>query len=233
MFFKKPVFILVRPQMGENIGTAARAMANFGQTKLRIVAPRDGWPNRAAEDTSTGAFDEMEPIKIFNTIQEAAADLHYLYAVTARPRGMAKDSFTPQEAVKNINATTGFVFGPERTGLENDEAALCHSILTIPSNPAFPVLNLAQSVSLIAWEIFKISDQTPGRTENRETAPQEIFDAMFTRLQTELEVSNYFKGEHLKPTMLRNIRTMFLRGQWNEQEIRTFQGIISAFLTRK
>jgi tRNA/rRNA methyltransferase len=229
----QPVFILVRPQLGENIGAAARAMANFGLRNLRIVAPRDGWPNRMADDTSSGAFDEMDEIKIFPTLAEAAADLHYLYAVTARPRDIAKSTVTPDFAIQNLKPGTAFVFGPERTGLENDEVAQCQTILTIPSNPAFPVLNLAQSVSLLSWEIFKAQDKTPGKIDNHDAAPLEKFEDMFTRLQSELEETGFFKTDDIKPRMIRNIRAMFLRGLWSDQEIRTFQGIISALISKK
>lgn len=226
----QPVFILVNPQMGENIGAAARAMLNFGLTALRIVNPRDGWPNQAAIDNATGAFDDMDEVRVFSSLSEAIADLNYLFAVTARARDIAKPVFTPAGAAEEFrkHIKSGFVFGPERTGLENDDVALCHGVLTIPTNPSFPVLNLAQSVSLMAYEFFKLSDATSPRTEPLDVAKAEKFDSMFLRLQAELEEQEFFKTDALKPTMLRNIRAMLMRGAWSDQEIRTFQGIISA-----
>ncbi len=228
----RPVFILVRPQMGENIGAAARAMWNFGLRDLRLVAPRDGWPNRAADDTSSGALDEMGEVRVFSTLAEAAADVQFSFAVTARPRDIAKPVFTPNGAIADITTRagqkTGFVLGPERTGLENDEVALCHAILTIPANPAFPALNLAQSVLLIAWEIFKSNDATAAIEARHEPAKLADFEAMFARLEGLLKDGGFFKTDIQKPTMIRNLRAMLMRGEWSEQEIRTFQGILSA-----
>jgi tRNA/rRNA methyltransferase len=231
-----PVFILVNPQMGENIGAAARAMMNFGIPTLRLVNPRDGWPNPAATDNATGAFEHMNEVVVFPSLKDAIADLHTVYATTARTRDIAKATYTPAAAMTELRARhgtnnthhTGFVFGPERTGLENDDLALCHAIVYIPTNPAFPVLNLAQSVLLIAQEFFRSLDQTPPVINDVTPAPQAEFDALFQRLQDELDHGGFFKSEDLKPRMLRNLRTMLLRGQWSEQEIRTFQGMLSA-----
>ncbi len=228
-----PAFILVRPQMGENIGAAARAMANFGLRDLRIVAPRDGWPSVAATANSAGAFDEMDEVKVFDTLNAATADLNHLFATTARDRVMAKPVFTPAAAIedtlKRAGQKIGFVFGPERTGLENDEIVLCQSIIMIPTNPVFASLNLAQTALLIGYEFIRATNNTPALAPAQEIpATQDKLDEMFTRLQTELENNQFFKTDELKPTMLRNIRTMFMRGEWSEQEIRTFHGILSA-----
>jgi tRNA/rRNA methyltransferase len=237
MTVNKPVFILVRPQMGENIGGAARAMLNFGLTDLRIVNPRDGWPSPAAAANSSGALDVMD-VKIFNTLQKAVADLHYLFATTARPRDIAKEIFTPaaavEETIKRSNEKIGYVFGPERTGLENDEIALCQAILTVPTNPDFSSLNIAQSVLLMAYEFSRTQNSTSLiAPAHDDPASQDKIEEMLTRLQTELESGQFFKTETLKPSMLRNIRAMVLRGNWSDQEVRTFHGIISALTGKK
>lgn len=229
----KPVFILVRPQMGENIGAAARAMLNFGMTDLRLVAPRDGWPSEPATANGAGAFDVID-VKVFATMQEAVADLHYLFATTARPRDIAKEVYTPAAAIEatiKSNQKTGFVFGAERTGLENDEIALCQSIVTIPTNPDFSSLNIAQSVLLMAYEFERSKNAVAPLTPAHDApATQDKLEEMLMRLQTELESGQFFKTETLKPTMLRNLRAMFLRGNWSDQEVRTFHGIISALM---
>jgi tRNA/rRNA methyltransferase len=238
MTVNKPVFILVRPQMGENIGAAARAMANFGLRELRIVAPRDGWPNEAATANASGAFEEMDEVKVYGTLAAASADLNYLFATTARERVMAKPVFTPaaaiEETLKKSGQKIGFVFGPERTGLENDEIVLCQGVVTIPTSPVFASLNLAQTALLIAYEYIRAANNRPAHVPAQDTpATQDKLDEMFTRLQSELEAHQFFKTEELKPTMLRNIRTMFMRGEWSEQEVRTFHGILSALTGKK
>jgi tRNA/rRNA methyltransferase len=235
MLVNKPIFILVRPQMGENIGAAARAMANFGLRELRIVAPRDGWPNPAATSNASGAFEEMDAVKVYDTLQDATSDLHYLYATTARDRVMAKPVFTPAAAIEDAlgraDQKIGFVFGPERTGLENDELVLCHGIVTIPTNPVFASLNLGQTALLIAYEFIRATHNAQAiRPAQEMPASQKTLDDMFVRLQAELETHQFFKTEELKPTMLRNIRTMFMRAEWSEQEVRTFHGMISALI---
>ena len=232
-----PTFVLVRPQMGENIGAAARAMLNFGMTDLRLVAPRDGWPSEPAIANGAGAFDIID-VKVFDTMQEAVADLHYLFATTARPRDVAKEVFTPaaaiEQSLKRSNEKTGFVFGPERTGLENDEIALCQSILTVPTNPDFSSLNIAQSVLLLAYEYNRWQSNAPATAAAHEDpASQDKIEEMLVRLETELEDGKFFKTDTLKPTMQRNIRAMFLRGNWSDQEVRTFQGMISALTGKK
>lgn len=237
----KPAIILVQPQMGENIGASARAMGNFGLTDLRIVAPRDGWPNQEAERNASGAFESAGVIaSVFQTLEEAIADMHSVLATTARPRDMVKDVYTPQSAAceiqKHTNLKTGLVFGGERAGLSNDHIALCHGIITIPTNPGFSSLNLGQSVLLVCWEWFRAHDLTPEHTMNTgDSAPatQYKLEEFFTRLENELEDGKFFKARDLKPTMVRNIRTMLLRARLTDQELRTFHGIISALIGKK
>ncbi len=238
-----PVIILVEPQMGENIGAAARAMLNFGLTELRIVNPRDGWPNTAADANASGAFEHMPPPQIFPSLRDAIADFHYVLATTARPRGMVKPSFTPAQAIEEIIPRTeegqrcAIVFGPERTGLENEDVALCQSIIQVPTNPDFSSLNLGQCVLLVAYELF--ADQARGKVENiassqkSEPAPQLELNNFIARLDEELDRAGFYREENLKPTMQRNIRNMFTRPEFTEQELRTLHGMVSALTGKK
>ena len=237
----KPAIILVQPQMGENIGASARAMGNFGLTDLRIVAPRDGWPNEDADRNAAGAFKSAGvTAAVFDTLEEAVADLHTVLATTARPRDMVKDVYTPQSAARaireNADLKTGLVFGGERAGLSNDHIALCQGIIAIPVNPDFSSLNLGQSVLLVCWEWFRANDTTQERFLNKGDsfpATQDKLDEFFTRLEDELEQGKFFKARDLKPAMIRNIRAMILRARLTEQELRTFHGIISALIGKK
>lgn len=238
MLQNRPVILLVRPQMGENIGAAARAMLNFGLTELRLVAPRDGWPSKPAEDMAAGALEKIT-VDVFPDFASATADIHYLFALTARRRELEKPSMTPHDAAQesalrlNAGQKAAFVFGSERAGLDNDEIAPCHAVVHIPVNPDFWSLNIAQSVLLMCYEFGKHAGLTIPAGSLTEPAPQEKFEELFTRLTKELESGMFFQTENLKPTMLRNIRTMLTRGQWTDQEIRTFQGIISALVGKK
>ncbi|MEZ5813822.1 MAG: RNA methyltransferase [Alphaproteobacteria bacterium] len=235
-----PTIILVKPQMGENIGAAARAMLNFGLTDLRLVAPRDGWPNPRATDTASGALDLMPPVRVFDTLAEAAADLQILYATTARRRDMVKPVFTPlsaaQDAQNRREHRLGFVFGAERTGLTNDEIALCHNIIQIPTNPDFSSLNLGQAVLLIAHTLHQTGDNTPDKALELGDSPPAThsdYENFLTRLEDELETGGFFKAKDLKPTMLRNIRNIFTRTELSTQEVNTLQGILSALIGKK
>lgn len=163
----EPAIILVNPQMGENIGAAARAMLNFGITGLRLVNPRDGWPSAQAEAMSVGALEKMPPVQVFDSTEEALADCHYVYATTARPRDMTKPVFTAKGAARDMHERQaqgqkiGILFGAERSGLDNDDVALAHAVLTIPANPDFTSLNLGQGVLLVAYEWLQTIDETP------------------------------------------------------------------------
>ena len=237
MMIPKPIIILVSPQMGENIGASARAMLNFGLTELRIVNPRDGWPNQRAIDMSADALDKMPPAAVFDTLAEAIADLQVTYATTARPRDMVKSVLTPSAAAEDIHTRAdqkiGLVFGGERAGLTNDEIALCSHIIQIPTNPDFSSLNLAQAVLLLSYEIFQNESNAEPRvfdTGDSPPASQKDFENFFGRLEGELEAADFFKSEGLKPTMLRNIRNIFTRTELSEQEVSTLQGIVSALV---
>ena len=233
-----PTFILCRPQMGENIGAAARAALNFGVTDFRIIAPRDGWPNRAAVDNGAGALEMMD-VKLFPKMEDAIADLQYVFATTARTRDMAKPGYdgetATREAASRLAAAQniGFVFGPERTGLTNDEIALCHATVTLPCNPAFSSVNLAQSVAVIAYALRAAqATQTPLKNDHI-PAPAAPMEELFQRLENELQEGGFFEAVNLKPTMLRNLRTMLLRAEWSDQEVRTFHGVLSALNGKK
>jgi len=223
--------------MGENIGATARAMLNFGLTDLRIVNPRDGWPNDKAIDMAAGALEQMPSVQIFDTLKRAIADCTHTYATTARPRDMVKLILTPRTAAQDAThrihnkKTIGFVFGGERAGLTNDEIAHCTNIIQIPTNPNFSSLNLGQAVLLIAYEIFQAQDETPKHilnTGDSHPAPQAELENLLNRLETALTEKNFFKSASLKPTMIRNLRNIFTRTELTQQEINTLQGVITA-----
>lgn len=219
--------------MGENIGAAARIMLNFGLTDLRLVAPRDGWPNEAAISNGAGAIEKMD-VLVFPGLQEAIADLQFVLATTARPRDMVKPVFTPPDAMAEIairsaqGQKTGFVFGRERSGLENDDVALCSGIVSFPVNADFASVNLAQAVAVIAYECSKLSTSGAPAQPDIIPAPRESLKNFLSRLEDELEATEFFRSPEMKPTMVRNIRNMFTRGDLTEQEVRTLQGIVTA-----
>ena len=238
----KPAIILVSPQMGENIGAAARAMCNFGLTELRLVNPRDGWPSATAEANASGAFDIIPPPEVFDSTADALKPYHTVYATTARPRDMRKKVLTPKQAAAEIKAKqqtgekTAILFGGERAGLTNDDISLAHHIISAPVNPEFSSINLAQSVLLIANEIFQANDDTlPETLPTGDSVPvsHEELNALMERLEQELDDHGFFRSKDLKPTMVRNIRNIFSRADMTEQEVRTLQGIISALTGKK
>lgn len=218
--------ILVKPQLGENIGAAARIMANFGIDDLRIVAPRDGWPNQQAIDMAANASKLVENAKIFQTLEEASSDLQFLYALTARERQMDKQVISSREII--LREHTGFVFGAERTGLTNDEISLCDQIISIPVDEKYKSINLAQSVAIICYEI---SEQKI-KTELRELANKDELNSMFDSLFSELEKRGYFQEENKKAGMITNIRTMFTRAEFSSQEVKTLRGIVNSLLRK-
>lgn len=237
-----PAVILIDPQMGENIGAAARAMLNNSLGDLRIVRPRDGWPSETAYAMSSGALDLMPPIKVFDTLADAATDCQFLYATTARPRDMMKPVFTGKEAALDMhkrqrkNQKIGLVFGAERAGLTNEDISLCHAIIQIPLNPGFSSLNLGQAVLLTTYEWYQAQDNTDGYQPAEGDSPLAShgeLNELYERLESELEKHHFFRSEGLRPTMMRNIRNMLGRAEFTEQETRTFQGIISALIGNK
>ena len=227
--------------MGENIGAAARAMLNFGLTDLRLVNPRDGWPNERAVEMSSGALDKMPDVKVFETLNEAAADLNLLYATTARNRDMVKPIFTPRSAAEDAcarideNQKIGFVFGAERTGLTNDETAVCHNIIHIPTNPDFSSLNLGQAVLLVAHELFQARDNTPDKIldmGDSTPAPLAEFDEFIDRLNNELDTGGFFTTPEIKPTMMKNLRNILIRITPSSREVKTLHGVLTALIKR-
>lgn len=227
-----PIIVLVRPQLGENIGKAARAMLNFGITELRLVSPRDGWPNPDAGPAAAGADIVLERAKVFETLSEAVADCPHVYATTVRKRGVSKPVVTPEEAAREIHEASGrsaFVFGPERSGLETDDVAVARKILTVPINPEFGSLNLAQAVILCAYEWSKqASLVSPTLNDLGTPAPQEELDGMIGQLEGMLEASGYFFPPDRTPATRRQLRTVLTKPGWNSQEVRTLRGVLSA-----
>lgn len=233
-----PAIILVRPQLPENIGAAARAMLNCGLDDLRLVKPRAKWPHARTRATAAGADRVLDAARLFDDVAAAVADLRYVLATTARPRDQVRAVLTPRAAAAELRAhgAAGVLFGPERTGLENDEMALADALITVPLNRAFASLNLAQAVLLIAYEWFQAGDPTPARRlllpGKAAHAKKRELDAFFARLEDELGRCGFLRNSAMRPTMVRNIRNMFLRAELTEQEVRTLHGVVTG-LTRR
>ncbi len=275
-----PCVILIRPQLGENIGAVARAMANFGLAELRMVAPRDGWPNSRAFEVSSGATHILEQARIFPDFAAATADCHQLYATTARPRDMEKRVVTPREAAEEIaqlihplpspppqagegmflstlpvggrvreGVLIALVFGPERTGLENAEIAQCDTIITIPTDPEFFSLNLAQSVIVVGYELWcarahRMTDDSGRMTEHAPSssvirhpssalATKADWHGLFGQLEGYLDEVNYYRVPEKKDVMWQNLQTMLMRGQWTAQELQSFRGLLRSLWERE
>ncbi|MEC8035265.1 MAG: TrmJ/YjtD family RNA methyltransferase [Pseudomonadota bacterium] len=227
-----PVIVLVRPQLGENIGKAARAMLNFGLTEMRLVSPRDGWPNPDAGPAAAGADVVLDGAQVFETLADAVADCAHVYATTVRKRGVTKPVVTPEEAAREVHGASGrsaFVFGPERSGLETDDVALARKILTVPINPEFGSLNLAQAVILCAYEWSKQATlEQPTVTDLGEPAPQDELEGMIGQLETLLEGAGYFFPPDRAPATKRTLRNLLTKPGWNHLEVRTLRGVLSA-----
>ena len=230
-----PVIVLVRPQLGENIGKAARAMLNFGLTEMRLVSPRDGWPNPDAGPAAAGADVVLDGAQVYESLADAVADCAHVYATTVRKRGVTKPVVTPEEAAREIHTAEGrsaFVFGPERSGLETDDVALARKILTVPINPQFGSLNLAQAVILCAYEWSKQADlEQPTVTDLGEPAPQEELEGMIVQFETLLENAGYFFPPDRAPATKRTLRNLLTKPGWNHLEVRTMRGVLSALRT--
>lgn len=231
-----PVIVLVRPQLGENIGKAARAMLNFGLTEMRLVSPRDGWPNPSAGPAAAGADIVLEKAQVFETLADAVSDCSHVYATTVRKRGVSKPVLTPEQAARDIVAANGrcaMVFGPERSGLETDDVALARAIITAPINPEFGSLNLAQAVMLCTYEYSKHLDLVQPTVEDvLPPAPQEEFEGMFEQLCDMLEPRGYFEPHSRAASTRRTLRTILTKPGWNHLEVRTLRGVLSV-LRRK
>lgn len=229
----KPAVILVRPQMGENIGAAARAMWNFGLDRMRIVNPRDGWPNERAVAMASGAARVLDQVRVVDTVAEAADDLHYIYATTARRRDLTKAMMSPEEAMRDARQrlaqgqNVGVLFGPERSGLENDEVARANAIITVPVNPAFGSLNLAQCVLLVAYEWRRLAGETIDPAPTEQATVQDI-EALTTRLEADLDAAHFFFPEEKAASMRTNLRNLFSRLPLTQADVRIFHGILRA-----
>jgi tRNA/rRNA methyltransferase len=232
----RPTIVLVRPQLGENIGKAARAMLNFGLTELRLVEPRDGWPNPSAGPAAAGADAVLENAEVFATTAEAVADCAHVYATTVRKRGVSKPVLDPGEAAHAIHTLPGrsaILFGPERSGLDADDVALARAILTVPINPDFSSLNLAQAVILVAYEWSKDRKLASPTVEDLlPPAPQVELDGLIAQLETMLLAKGYFKPADRAATTRRTLRSLLTKPGWNHLEVRTLRGVLS-YLARR
>ena len=226
-----PVIVLVRPQLGENIGKAARAMLNFGLTEMRLVSPRDGWPNPDAGPTAAGADFILDKAQVYETLAEAVADCAHVYATTVRKRGVTKPVVTPEEAAREVHTSQGrcaYVFGPERSGLETEDVAVARKILTVPINPEFGSLNLAQAVILCAYEWSKQANLSqPTVTDLGEPAPQVELEGMIEQLNSLLEKVGYFFPPDRAPATKLTLRNLLTKPGWNHLEVRTLRGVLS------
>jgi tRNA/rRNA methyltransferase len=230
-----PAIILVEPQLAENIGMAARAMANFGLSELRLVSPRDGWPKKGARTAASGAVHVLDRATLYPTARDAVADLHLVLATTARERGQMKRVLAPDEALRTVHAQaamaqrTGILFGRERTGLGNDEIALADVAVTFPVDPAFASLNLAQAVLLVAYEWSRAQGRSLpfGGEPRTPPAPRAMLLSFFDYAEAELETAGFYPPDK-RPVMTRNMRDIFHRLELNEQDVRTLRGAFRA-----
>jgi tRNA/rRNA methyltransferase len=232
-----PVIVLVEPQLGENIGMAARAMGNFALSQLRIVNPRDGWPNLAASRAAAGADHILDKAELFPTVEAAVADLDLLFATTARAHDQAKPVVAPEAAACEIVGHTGqggragILFGRERWGLTNEEVARANRIVTFPVNPGFASLNLAQAVLLMGYEWFKLATEAAmpfAMTERSPRASQHQMDAFFENLVRELDRVEFLRPAEKRDTMLVNLRNIFSRMEPTKQDMHTLHGVVMA-----
>jgi tRNA/rRNA methyltransferase len=234
-----PAIVLVRPQLGVNIGSTARAMLNCELSDLRLVAPREGWPNEHARASASGADAVLERAKVFPTLAEAIADCHVVYATTARTRDMVKPVYTPRQAVEKMQTEQAngekiaILFGPERTGLENDEVAVAANAICVPLNPNYSSLNLAQAVLLLAYEWYQlgVAQPEPGRDWNdNDLATGASINSLYEHLEAELDRAGFLYPPEKRPGMILNIRNIFARARMTDQEVRTFRGVIKALV---
>ncbi|MBS0537391.1 MAG: RNA methyltransferase [Proteobacteria bacterium] len=235
-----PVVIMVRTQLGENIGMAARAMLNCGLSRMRLVAPRDGWPNEKAVRAASGADVVLEQAEVFDSVAEAVADLEHVVATTARNRELSQRILTARQAAGEVRAWmgqglhVGLMFGPERTGLENDDMVHADTALSIPLNPQFSSLNVAQAVLLVAYEWAAAADDTPPSrmsAHSARPASKEELANLFEHLERALDQSGFLRHKDMRPSMVLNLRALLQRADMTEQEARTFHGVIK-FLSK-
>lgn len=237
-----PAIVMIEPQLGENIGTAARAMLNCGLSDLRLVRPRDGWPNQKALSSASGADRVIEGARLYDRTADAIADLDLVYAATARRRDIVKEVLTPAEAAARLRQAggagrrVGVLFGPERRGLTNDDVALSDALIEAPLNPSFASLNLAQAVLIVGYAWFQAESDAPASALlTAGAAPatkQELLD-LFEHLERELDAGGFLYPPEKRPSMVRNIRNMLQRAGLRENEVKTFRGIITTLTKRR
>lgn len=228
-----PVFVLVEPQLGENIGATARAMFNFGCADLRLVAPRDGWPNPAATATASGADYVVDRAVAYPSLSAALADCAYVVATTARPREMLLPVLSPQETAEILRhridrgERCAILFGGERAGLSNEDVAAANAIVSIPVNPAFASLNLAQAALVLAYEWAKADgrERFASALDAVAAAPRADLDGLLDQIVAALDHAGYFHPEHRRPVMERNLRVALTRAGFTENEVRTLRGV--------
>jgi tRNA/rRNA methyltransferase len=230
-----PTIILVGPQLGENVGAAARAMLNFGLMDLRLVRPQCGWPNVKAVQAASGATEVLNQVRVFNRVEDAAGDLHRLYATTARRRDLPKPVITAAQAAREVRAAlsggerVGILFGPERTGLANDDLICADAVVSVPVNPDFFSLNLAQAVLLVAYEWFQSATQIPDRQESLlagRPATKGELDQLLEHLIAELDAVDFFRTADRRASMSRALRLIFARAGLREPDVHLLRGVI-------
>jgi TrmH family RNA methyltransferase len=231
-----PVVILVRPQLADNVGACARAMANGGLFHLRLVAPRDGWPQEKAWRTASGADRILDAATVHGSVAEAVADLHHVFATCPRPRHIVKPVLTARGAAAELREITtralraGLLFGPERAGLDNDDMAAADALVRYPLNPAFMSLNLSQAVMVMAYEWWTAVDETPPRTlmtNETQVATKGLLENFLSHLVDQLDACGFLRNLPKRPGMVRNLRHFFQRGEVTEQELRTLHGVVT------
>lgn len=233
---ESPVIVLVRPQLADNVGAAARAMANGGLFHLRLVAPRDGWPQEHAWRMASGADRILDAAQVFDSVEAAVADCHHVFGTCPRPRHVIVRTLTARAAAEDLRALNlrdqrvAVLFGPERAGLTAEDLACCDTLVRYPLNPAHMSLNLAQAVMILAYEWWMAAEATPPRllvTNETRVATKGELEAFLERLVAELDASGFLDTEHKRPTMVRNLRHWFQRGEVTEQELRTLHGVVT------
>jgi tRNA/rRNA methyltransferase len=238
MIMEGPAIVLVEPQLGENIGMVARAMANFGLAELRLVKPRDGWPNERARAAASKADHVIDGVVVFDTLAEAIADLNYVLATTARQRDGFKPVRGPVEAGRELRGRfrlgerTGILFGREKFGLFNEEVGLADEIVTFPVNPAFASLNIAQAVLLMSYEWMKSGldneTDTAFTSPQVEPAPKAVLQGLLDHIEEALSVRGYFRPAPKKPKMVDNLRAVLTRPGFAEAEIKVLRGVVAS-----
>lgn len=228
--------ILVRPQLGENVGTAARAMLNFGLSELRLVEPRCGWPNVKALQAASGATEILNELQVFSRVEDAVADLEVLFATTARPRDLPKRVVSAAAAAREARTAlragrrVGVLFGPERTGLSNDDLIFADAVLSVPLNPDFTSLNLAQAVLLVGYEWFQSGAPAPLRQSSAPSrrATKDELDQLVEHLVGELDATDFFRTADRRQSMVRTLKVIVQRADLHESDVHLLRGVIKS-----